>query len=158
MERSGDRRRQAVVVAVYTAALGLLCLWVGTQTQSVATNMGGFEFPPFLNPVLFWALTAAPSVYLLLFANRKVRAVGPVVLAFAGFSWRQVFGECGLASRHQAGSGRDLLLERCDAWPEVHPHPFAVVCRTNKMVHTRTVSPRPKPYNPQWRAQSVEIR
>ena len=38
---------------------------------------------------------------------------------------------------------------------EVSPHPFAVVCRVNKMVHTRTVSPLPKSYNPQWRAQSV---
>ena len=41
---------------------------------------------------------------------------------------------------------------------EVSPHPFAVVCRANKMVHTRTVSPLPKSYNPQWRAQSIEIR
>ena len=41
---------------------------------------------------------------------------------------------------------------------EVSPHPFAVVCRVNKMVHTRMVSPRPKSYNPQWRAQSVKIR
>ena len=41
---------------------------------------------------------------------------------------------------------------------EVSPHPFAVVCRANKMVHTRTVSPLPKSYNPKWRDQSVEIR
>jgi hypothetical protein len=83
---SGDRRRQFVVIAGYAAALGSLCLWVGLGTHSVATRIGGIELPAFLNPVVFWAIAAAPSAYLLLFANRRVRAVGPVVLAFAGLA------------------------------------------------------------------------
>jgi hypothetical protein len=67
---SGDRRRQFVVIAAYAGALGLLCLWVSLGTHSVASAIGGVEFPAFLNPVLFWTIAAAPSTYLLLFANR----------------------------------------------------------------------------------------
>jgi hypothetical protein len=86
LKYAGERQRQLVVIAAYAAALGLLCLWVGLGTHSVATGIGGIELPAFLNPAVFWAIAAAPSAYLLLFANRRVRAVGPVVLAFAGLA------------------------------------------------------------------------
>ncbi len=79
---SGDRRRQLTVIAIYAGVIGLCCVWVAPGARSVATTIGGIEFPGFLNPVLFWAIISAPSAYLLLFANRRVRAVGPVILAF----------------------------------------------------------------------------
>ena len=79
---SGDRRRQLTVIAIYAGVIGLCCVWVAPGARSVATTIGGIEFPGFLNPVLFWAIVSAPSAYLLLFANRRVRAVGPVILAF----------------------------------------------------------------------------
>jgi hypothetical protein len=79
---SGDRRRQLTVVAIYAGVIGLCCVWVAPGSRSAATTIGGIEFPGFLNPVLFWAIISAPSAYLLLFANRRVRAVGPVILAF----------------------------------------------------------------------------
>ena len=79
---SGDRGRQLIVIVAYAAALGLLCVWVASGSRSEASAIAGVEFPAFLNPVLFWAITAAPSAYLLLFANRRVRAVGPVILVF----------------------------------------------------------------------------
>jgi hypothetical protein len=41
---------------------------------------------------------------------------------------------------------------------EVSPHPFSMVCRANRMVHTRSVSPPSEPFNPKYRDGSVEIR
>jgi len=82
---TGDRTRQAAVVAVYAAGLIALCLWMGLTTKSRPVVVSGVTLPVFLNPAAFWALTAAPSVYLLVFASRRVRAVGPVVLTFVAF-------------------------------------------------------------------------
>jgi hypothetical protein len=65
---TGDRRRQLGVTACYALVIAFFCLW------STATA--------FLNPVLLWAIFASPSVYLLLFLNRTVRAIGPVLLVF----------------------------------------------------------------------------
>jgi hypothetical protein len=114
---SGDRRRQFVVIAAYAAALGLLCLWVGLGTHSVASAIGGVEFPAFLNSVLFWTIAAAPSTYLLLLANRRVRAVGPVVLAFAGLAvagGALILGLLGTAPGLRAAEGI-LSATRLDA-------------------------------------------
>ena len=40
---------------------------------------------------------------------------------------------------------------------EVSPHPFSMVCRANRIVHTRSVSPPSKPFSQKYRAGAVEI-
>jgi transposase len=40
----------------------------------------------------------------------------------------------------------------------VGPHPFAVACRANMIVHTRTPLPFQIPFNPKKRSRAVEIR
>jgi hypothetical protein len=78
---SSDRRRQLGVVTVYIGAIALLCLlsaFSGSRPSTVAT----ITFPALTNPILLWGMFAAPSLFLLLFLNRTVRAVGPVLLIF----------------------------------------------------------------------------
>jgi len=45
-----------------------------------------------------------------------------------------------------------------DDMAAVSPHPFAVVCRANRIFQTRTGPPYPKPFEPRNRSQAVEIR
>ncbi len=78
---SSDRRRQLAVVSLYAGVIALFCLW-SVFTNSRASSIGTVTFPAFANPMLVWLIYAAPSVYLLLFLNRTVRAVGPVLLIF----------------------------------------------------------------------------
>jgi hypothetical protein len=40
----------------------------------------------------------------------------------------------------------------------VSPHPFAIVCRANGIVHTLTIPPFQKPNEPKKRPNAVEIR
>ena len=79
---SSDRRRQLTVIAVYTGVIALFCLW-SVFTDSRPSSIATMTFPAFANPILLWAIYAAPSIFLLLFLNRTVRAVGPVLLIFA---------------------------------------------------------------------------
>ena len=53
--------------------------------DSTPLQRGPVTFPAFASPALLWALYAAPSAFLLLFLNRAVRAIGPVLLIFAAF-------------------------------------------------------------------------
>jgi hypothetical protein len=77
-----DRRRQLATVVGYAGVLALLCLW-SVFTDSLPTRIGPVAFPAFANPALIWAIYAAPSAFLLLFLNRTVRAIGPLLLIFA---------------------------------------------------------------------------
>jgi hypothetical protein len=81
---TSDRRRQLVVTGAYALMIVLFCLW-GAR-DSVSTRVGSADLPGFLNPLLLWGIYAAPSVYLLLFQNRTVRAVGPILLIFAALT------------------------------------------------------------------------
>jgi hypothetical protein len=78
---SSDRRRQLAVVAYYASVIALFCLW-SALSDSRPSTVATITFPAFANPILLWALYAAPSLFLLLFLNRTVRAVGPVLLIF----------------------------------------------------------------------------
>jgi hypothetical protein len=78
---SSDRRRQLAVVTFYAGFIGLFCLW-SVFTDSRPTTIATITFPAFANPILVWAIFAVPSLFLLLFLNRTVRAVGPVLLIF----------------------------------------------------------------------------
>ena len=79
---SSDRRRQLAVIAVYIGVIALFCVW-SVFTDSRPSSIATVTFPAFANPILLWAIYAAPSIFLLLFLNRIVRAVGPVLLIFA---------------------------------------------------------------------------
>ncbi|MBL8481774.1 MAG: hypothetical protein JNJ60_06235 [Rhodocyclaceae bacterium] len=77
---AGDRPRQLVVVAGYFAVLLLLCLGValgGTPPMP----MFGVRVAPFFLGLVEWLLTALPSAVLLLFLNRRVRSIGPPLMA-----------------------------------------------------------------------------
>ena len=79
---SSDRHRQLAVIAVYIGVIALFCVW-SVFTDSRPSSIATVTFPAFANPILLWAIYAAPSIFLLLFLNRTVRAVGPVLLIFA---------------------------------------------------------------------------
>src|SRR4029077_8195148 len=78
---SSERRRQLTVVTLYAGVIGLFCVW-SVCTDSVPTSIATVSFPAFANPILLWGIFAVPSLFLLLFLNRTVRAVGPVLLIF----------------------------------------------------------------------------
>jgi hypothetical protein len=76
---AGDRKRQAAVFAVYFGVLGLVCLriaWGSTQPMTVF----GITVPAFFQGLVFWALSIGLSPFLLLFLNRRIRAIGPPLL------------------------------------------------------------------------------
>jgi hypothetical protein len=96
-----DRRRQGLTIAAYFAVLAVLALIVGlgptpplvlSSIPALATPAPGTAWmselaegvivPAFVQPLFFWALVVLPTVYLLLFLNRRVRSIGPVLLAF----------------------------------------------------------------------------
>jgi len=76
-----DRRRQAAIIAAYFGLLLVLCgLAVARGTEPLA--LGSITIPGFAQPLLFWSIHALPSVFLLLFLNRTIRAIGPTVIIF----------------------------------------------------------------------------
>jgi hypothetical protein len=78
-----DRRRQATILAAYLGALVLAGLYLEFATDTgVLEPAPGVRLPAVLQPLFLWGLLAAPGAFLLLFLNRRVRAIGPVLLAF----------------------------------------------------------------------------
>jgi hypothetical protein len=76
-----DRRLQAMILAGYLGGLLMLCVasWLLGGGPSPDADIA---WQRFLAPALFWAIYAVQSSFLLLFLNRSIRAVGPLVLAF----------------------------------------------------------------------------
>jgi hypothetical protein len=69
------------IVGGYFGGLLILC----TIAQFVATEplvIGPATLPGFFSPVVLWAIEAVPFVFLLLFINRTIRTIGPLVLVF----------------------------------------------------------------------------
>ena len=76
-----DRRKQGLIHLGYLAGLVVLCAIAGfAGTPALATF--GVLVPGFLQPAMIWALYATPSLFLLLFLNRTIRTIGPLVLVF----------------------------------------------------------------------------
>jgi hypothetical protein len=76
-----DRRLQALIVLGYLGVVAVTCViaeLIGTKPLS----MFGVTFPGFVQPAIIWLVNAAPSVFLLLFLNRTIRSIGPLVLVF----------------------------------------------------------------------------
>lgn len=74
---AGAPRR--LLPGLYAAGLLLLCLGVAaSDTPPLA--LGAITVPPWAQPLLYWLLSALPSLLLLLLLNRRVRSVGPVLM------------------------------------------------------------------------------
>ena len=75
-----DRRAQGLIGLGYLGGLLVLCCiaWL-RDTPDLA--LFGVTVPGFVQPGVLWAIDALPSLFLLLFLNRTIRAIGPLVLA-----------------------------------------------------------------------------
>jgi hypothetical protein len=63
-----NRRRQLLAVFTYFAPLAMICLWVGAFTPATPVVLGGgITVPAYLQPLLFWAIMASGSAFLLVF-------------------------------------------------------------------------------------------
>jgi len=77
-----DRRAQSLVHLCYFGVLLVLCAgnWLaGAKPMAI----GDIPLPSFAQPLLLWLLYALPSLFLILFLNRTIRTIGPLVLIFA---------------------------------------------------------------------------
>jgi tetratricopeptide (TPR) repeat protein len=76
-----DRRKLTFVVGGYFGALLLLCVRAAAADLPPIDTYGVFV-PAFFQPLVFWAITASPTLFLLLFLNRQLRSVGAVLFVF----------------------------------------------------------------------------
>jgi len=76
-----DRRLQMLIVLGYVSVIAIICVLAQIRSAD-EIRLGSLTFPGFLNPVFYWVIEAAPYVFLLLFLNRTVRSIGPLVLVF----------------------------------------------------------------------------
>src|SRR5688572_23358198 len=76
-----DRRLQAYIVIGYFGVLAIICA-ISELRGTPPLPMFGVTVPGFVQPAIIWLLNAAPSVFLLLFLNRTIRSIGPLVLLF----------------------------------------------------------------------------
>lgn len=77
-----DRRRVLVAGGAYFGALALLAGWAQLVADTPPLQLAGFPLPAVVQPLLVWAGPAVPTGLLLLFLNRRVRTIGPLLLAF----------------------------------------------------------------------------
>jgi hypothetical protein len=77
-----DRPRRVATVAAFGAVIMLLCLVSGLSSDD-----GGHM--AFLAPVMLWAIYGSLGLLVLLFLNRSIRAIGPVLVLMAAAA---VFG------------------------------------------------------------------
>ena len=79
LARGPDRSWQLATIALYFLVLLLLGLGV-TSSGVQPLAVGGIRLPALLQPLFLWLITAAPGVFLLVFLNRRIRSVGPILL------------------------------------------------------------------------------
>jgi hypothetical protein len=77
-----DRMVQGLIFLGYFGGILILCAIVGVVGIPDVEVMG-VTVPGFVQPMGFWLLYALPSLFLLLFLNRTIRAIGPLVLVVA---------------------------------------------------------------------------
>jgi hypothetical protein len=76
-----DWRVQALIAVVYFGVLLIICT-ISALRNTPPLALFGISLPGFFQPQVFWLIMAAPSGFLLLFLNRAIRSVGPLVLLF----------------------------------------------------------------------------
>jgi tetratricopeptide (TPR) repeat protein len=76
-----NRRRLLGLLLLYFGALLFLCVRVAFS-GTTPLKLYGVTVAPFLQPLLFWGLEVVPTLFLLLFLNRSLRAIGAVLFAF----------------------------------------------------------------------------
>jgi hypothetical protein len=70
-----DRRQQLITIGAYLSIVLLLCMLSGLSARGEASA--------FFAPLQLWAVYASFGIVLLLFLNRAVRAIGPVLVVIA---------------------------------------------------------------------------
>lgn len=76
----GDRRRKHFAWAAYFGVLLLICIKIASG-DTPPLDIGGLRIPAFFQGLFFSAIGLSSLPFLLLFLNRSVRSVGPVLLA-----------------------------------------------------------------------------
>ncbi len=76
-----NRQRLAYLLLVYFAALLAVCVGVAF-TATPPLTIYGFAIAPFFQPLVFWGQSIAPTLFLLLFLTRSIRAIGAVLFVF----------------------------------------------------------------------------
>lgn len=76
----GDRRRKRLVWLAYFAGVLLLCTRIALG-DTPPLQVGGVVLPPFFQGLVYWASSLGLTPLLLLFLNRTLRSIGPVLLA-----------------------------------------------------------------------------
>jgi tetratricopeptide (TPR) repeat protein len=74
-----DRRRLCWTLACYFGVLLAFCTKIHFSSTP-PLEIYGVTLQPFFQPLYVWFLSAYPTVYLLLFLDRGVRAIGPTLL------------------------------------------------------------------------------
>jgi hypothetical protein len=75
-----DRRWQLASVLGYLLGLMLLSLGMAAAGGAEPLALGGVTLPGPALPLFYWLVTAAPGAFLLLFLNRRIRSIGPLLL------------------------------------------------------------------------------
>jgi hypothetical protein len=75
-----DRRWQVATLLGYFGVLLLLSLPIAMSGAVGPLAVGSLMLPPLLQPLFLWLITAAPGVFLLVFLNRRIRSIGPLLL------------------------------------------------------------------------------
>jgi hypothetical protein len=109
---SPDRWRQSLTVLAYVTVLAGFCIWVGAFSATAPIRIGGgsapsLTLPAYFQPLLVWVSLVWPSTFLLVFLNRRVRNVGPVIFLFMVFS---IIGTQVVFFAEQTRPGMILLL------------------------------------------------
>ncbi len=102
-----DRRWQLASVGGYFMVLALLSLGVaasGVQPMVI----GGLSLPAVAQPLMLWLIKAAPGIFLLVFLNRRIRSIGPLLLVMMLVA--ALGAHAGFLAMHLSGVQR-LLVE-----------------------------------------------
>jgi len=75
-----DRRWQAATIAGYLLVLLLSSLPIALSGEVGSLAIGSLALPPIMQPLFIWLLTAAPSIFLMVLLNRRIRSIGPLLL------------------------------------------------------------------------------
>ncbi|WP_316224883.1 MULTISPECIES: tetratricopeptide repeat protein [unclassified Bradyrhizobium] len=74
-----DRRQLGLLLLAYSGLLLVVCIRVALG-DTPPLRMHDVMIPAVFQPLVFWGLEMLPTLFLLLFLNRSMRAVGPLVL------------------------------------------------------------------------------